>query len=224
MISWAAAPLLNSSPMPQMIIGMNFFFMGLIALIANNSLWSWQAQAGEHRWIGRVHGNGQRVDVAAAGQIKPLAGAQAVGLGLENPTQMIGRPRNGERVAADAGRNVRRIIGGVRVLHDGLDLVRERLHIFQTNRCVHQIGEGGKINVQIRGRIAATGNMELQGGRWRPKSQRSQITQLVKSLCGIEYANQILSIRYYLSQFKTQGAARSKKVRLIAGEQPVRVK
>ena len=134
---------------------------------------------------------------------------------------MISRPRNGERVAADAGRNVRRIIGGVRVLHDWLDLIR-RLHIFHANGGVHQIGEGGKINVQIRGRTAA-GNQELLGCRWRSEGERGQVAQLVESLCGIEHANQILPRRGYLPEFKNQGSARRAKIWLIAGEQPVHV-
>ena len=77
--------------------------------------WLWLSQPIEYRQAGWSYGDGHRVDVAAAGQIKPLAGAQAVSLGLENPTQMIGWPRDRERFAADAGGDVGRIIGGVGV-------------------------------------------------------------------------------------------------------------
>ena len=77
--------------------------------------WLWLRQPIECRRVCRIYGNGHRVDIAAAGQIKPLAGAQAVSLGLENPTQMIGRPRDRERFTADAGRNIGRIVGGVGV-------------------------------------------------------------------------------------------------------------
>ena len=85
----------------------------------------WPTQPIEYRRVGRIYGYGRRAGGAGAGQIEPLTGAQAVRLGLENPTDMIRRPGNGERIAADAGRNVRRIAGGVRVLHDGLDLDRK---------------------------------------------------------------------------------------------------
>src|ERR1039458_4899187 len=90
------------------------------------------------------------------------------------------------------------VAGGVRVLHDWLDLIR-RLYIFHANGGVRQIGEGGKINVQIRGRTAA-GNQELLGCRWRPEGQRSQITQLVEGLGGVKHANQILPRRGYLPE------------------------
>jgi hypothetical protein len=48
-------------------------------------LWLLQAQAIEHGRVGWLYGDDHRIDDAGAGQIGPLAGAQAVSLGLENP-------------------------------------------------------------------------------------------------------------------------------------------
>jgi hypothetical protein len=50
-----------------------------------------RAQAIEHGRIGWVYGDDDRIDIVGAGQIEPLAGTQAVGLGLERPPNMIGR-------------------------------------------------------------------------------------------------------------------------------------
>ena len=67
------------------------------------------AQTEERGWRFGIDGEVGAGDVAGTGHVTPIVaqtGAQAVGLGLEDPTEVVRRPGERERAAADVDGNV----------------------------------------------------------------------------------------------------------------------
>ena len=74
----------------------------------------WQTQLEKHRRFGGIHGNDVRCAGRAAGHIHPVGrqtGIQTVGLGLQNPAEMIGWPGECQRAAGNDGGDIGRIGG-----------------------------------------------------------------------------------------------------------------